>query len=104
MRLSIALNFSELSPQNASTLAAVESAQFVLCLDAPAVPKASYTDEEVHLNQLLHGGVENATNRWFDKCLQLVMATNGHAGVCYEHSPAEGPAVAALMDYTVDVL
>ena len=26
----------------------------------------------------------------------------GYAGITYEHSPAEGPAVAALMDYVMD--
>ena len=34
--------------------------------------------------------------------VQLIVSTDGFAGICYCHSPAEGPAVAALMDYACD--
>ena len=37
-------------------------------------------------------------------CLQFTVSPNGYAGLTYEHTPAEGPAVASLMDYVMDKL
>ncbi|VDM80005.1 unnamed protein product [Strongylus vulgaris] len=49
------------------------------------------------------GGTEvNSCNRWYDKTLQLIAGKNGYCGLCYEHTPAEGPPVASLMDFICD--
>lgn len=65
-------------PVNAETLATIDSAIMVLCLD----------DDEPHsltdaCNVLLHN--TDGTNRWFDKNC-LVVCANGKAGVTMEHS------------------
>ena len=36
--------------------------------------------------------------------LQICMSEDGHAGMCYEHSAAEGPPVAALCNYIIENL
>ncbi|ETN68346.1 Choline/Carnitine O-acyltransferase [Necator americanus] len=54
--------------------------------------------------EVLHGGGAkvNSCNRWFDKTIQFVAGKDGRCGLCYEHTPAEGPPVAALMDFICD--
>ncbi|KIH43548.1 hypothetical protein ANCDUO_26444, partial [Ancylostoma duodenale] len=32
----------------------------------------------------------------------VIAGKNGYCGICYEHTPAEGPPVAALMEYICD--
>lgn len=34
--------------------------------------------------------------------MQFCIGENGMSGLTYEHSPAEGPPVAALMDFVMD--
>jgi carnitine O-palmitoyltransferase 2 len=70
---------------NAASLAAVDDALFVLTLDgdAPATPEALS-------RTMLHGC---GSNRWFDKCLNIVVAANGRAGVSWEHAWGDGVAV-----------
>jgi len=54
--------------------------------------------------QMIHGGKTNSGNRWFDKTIQFVVGAEGEVGITYEHSAAEGPPIAALMDYVVQYL
>lgn len=74
-------------------------------------------DKDQQARQALHGGGSkcNSVNRWFDKTIQVcfshylksskfVIGSNGYCGMTYEHTPAEGPPVAALMDYICDRL
>ena len=51
--------------------------------------------------QCLHGGgaAYNSANRWFDKCIQLVVGCEGNVGITGEHSPADGMPLALLMNY-----
>ncbi|KAK6019333.1 Choline/Carnitine O-acyltransferase [Ostertagia ostertagi] len=72
------------NPTNSSHLSTIEDALFVC----------------------LHGGgtMSNSCNRWFDKTLQFVIGANGACGLTYEHTPAEGPPVAAMMDFICDKL
>ena len=37
-------------------------------------------------------------------CFQICVSVDGHAGMCYEHSAAEGPPVAALCNHILDNL
>lgn len=98
--------------KNKANLEAIEKALFVLCLDqrppystqSPSVmemPTCSVT-----ARQSLHGdGTEyNSCNRWFDKIVQVCVSVDGHAGMCYEHSAAEGPPVASLCNYILSNL
>ncbi|CAO4382976.1 unnamed protein product [Caenorhabditis nigoni] len=90
--------------KNAESLEAVEKALFVVCLDKSSDPPVGYTEKDEQSRQALHGGGSkvNSCNRWFDKTIQFVIGTNGYTGMTYEHTPAEGPPVGALMDYICD--
>ncbi|KIH61906.1 Choline/Carnitine O-acyltransferase, partial [Ancylostoma duodenale] len=82
----------------------IEDALFVVCIDQESEPPKGYTERDEHARQILHGGGAqvNSGNRWFDKTLQVIAGKNGYCGICYEHTPAEGPPVAALMEYICD--
>jgi carnitine O-acetyltransferase len=70
------------------------------------MPLAGYTDRDEQALQALQGGGtrKNSANRWFDKTIQFVIGFDGYISTAYEHSPAEGPPVANLMDYICDQL
>uniref|UniRef100_A0A914XCN8 Choline/carnitine acyltransferase domain-containing protein n=1 Tax=Plectus sambesii TaxID=2011161 RepID=A0A914XCN8_9BILA len=89
---------------NEQSLEAIETALFVVCLDKPTTHGPDRTDGDEQARQSLHGGgsESNSGNRWFDKTLQFVIGHNGYSGLCYEHTPAEGPPVANIMDFICD--
>ncbi|KAI6206214.1 hypothetical protein M3Y94_00882100 [Aphelenchoides besseyi] len=76
-------------------------ALFVLALDQTVQPRPGNGREETLMHQALLGGGarENAINRWFDKTVQLFLNSNGDIGCTYEHTPAEGPPVANMLDF-----
>ena len=86
---------------NKESFKSIERSIFALCLDkeTPQVPESEYRNDLSA--RVLHGGGSewNSSNRWFDKTLQMVVDKNGGVGVVYEHSPAEGPPIASMMDY-----
>ncbi|TVK72986.1 Carnitine O-acetyltransferase [Bagarius yarrelli] len=82
----------------------IQRSIFTVCLDAP-MPQVS--NEMYHTQaavQMLHGGGSqwNSGNRWFDKTLQFIIGEDGTCGVIYEHAPAEGPPIVALIDHVVE--
>jgi carnitine O-palmitoyltransferase 2 len=81
---------------NAASLAAVDDALFVLTLDgeSPDTPEALS-------RTMLHGC---GTNRWFDKCLNLIVAANGRAGVNWEHAWGDGVAVLNFFNAVFDTV
>lgn len=95
------LRFAE---NNAAEIEAFEDALFVLALDNAYPVPAGQSREEANMLNAVHGGgsAQNTPNRWFDKCLNLYVNTNGAMGLCYEHTPAEGPPVAGLLEYCQD--
>ncbi|KAI6241907.1 Carnitine O-acetyltransferase [Aphelenchoides fujianensis] len=76
-------------------------ALFVLGLDRTFSNRPGTGRQETLMHQALLGGGprENAINRWFDKTVQLFLNTNGDIGCTYEHTPAEGPPVANMLDF-----
>jgi len=70
---------------NKESLEKVESALFVVCLD-DVTPSSPNEVSKV----LLHG---DGRNRWFDKSLQLIIASNGKSGINMEHSGLDGHTV-----------
>ncbi|WKX97298.1 hypothetical protein Q1695_013169 [Nippostrongylus brasiliensis] len=92
------------NPTNAAHLSCVEDALFVVCLDKESDPPKGYTEKDELARQCLHGGgtKSNSSNRWFDKTLQFVIGKTGGCGITYEHTPAEGPPVATMMDFICD--
>ncbi|XP_015765594.1 PREDICTED: carnitine O-acetyltransferase-like isoform X2 [Acropora digitifera] len=98
--------------KNKANLEAIEGAVFVLCLDQPP-PHSTQSPSVMEMptssvtaRQCLHGdGTQyNSANRWFDKIIQVCVSEDGHSGICYEHSAAEGPPVAALCNYILENL
>ena len=92
--------------KNKECLKSIERSIFALCLDkeVPSVP-----EEEWRHNfgaRLLHGGGStwNSGNRWFDKTIQMIVDKTGGVGLAYEHSPAEGPPIAAMLDYVYEYI
>lgn len=87
---------------NANSLAVVESALFVVCLD-------DYEPEDIGElcgnflcgSYRLDGGVQvgTCTNRWYDK-LQIIVCSNGEAGINFEHTGVDGHTV---LRYAADV-
>lgn len=87
---------------NSLCLDMIDKALFVVCLDDTSPATAS----EMCNNMLcgtykLEKGVQvgTCTNRWYDK-LQIIVAANGAAGVCFEHSAVDGHTV---LRYVADV-
>ncbi|CAJ0949344.1 unnamed protein product [Ranitomeya imitator] len=89
---------------NKESVRSIQKSIFTVCLDGP-MPKVS--DEHYRSRvaaQMLHGGGSrlNSGNRWFDKTLQFIVAEDGSCGMVYEHAPAEGPPIVALLDHVVE--
>ncbi|XP_057381809.1 carnitine O-acetyltransferase-like [Daphnia carinata] len=91
-------------PVNRASLKAIEDSIFVMCLDKPSKIEDNATISTRMALQLLHGygSANNSGNRWFDKTLQLIVSEDGVNGLCYEHSPTEGPPIANLADFIVN--
>lgn len=62
-------------PVNATNLKAIQDSLFLVCLDDYSLKK----NIDVAHHQIFHG--VNAENRWFDKAIQLIVTSNGRAGV-----------------------
>ncbi|XP_030377429.1 carnitine O-acetyltransferase-like [Scaptodrosophila lebanonensis] len=88
------------NPKNLQVLKVIEQALFTVSLDRN-VPATKEDQLNVLAQQLLHGGglMENSSNRWMDKTLQLIVNPNGMAGFCFEHAPADCQPVAVMMDF-----
>lgn len=72
---------------NTNQLEKIDSALFCLCLDEGKL----HSDNSIPMvKQLLYG---NITNRWFDKSLSVIVASDGTAGINFEHSWGDGVAV-----------
>ncbi|CAF1129649.1 unnamed protein product [Adineta ricciae] len=99
---------------NRDSLDLIERCIFIICLDQSESSNDSEDDgESVNFSkatkrdfvslgeQILHGGKNtiNAANRWYDKTMQFIIATDGLFGLNYEHSPAEAIAVIQLIEH-----
>uniref|UniRef100_A0A674MJW6 Carnitine O-acetyltransferase a n=1 Tax=Takifugu rubripes TaxID=31033 RepID=A0A674MJW6_TAKRU len=90
--------------KNQESVSAIQRSIFTLCLDG-AMPKvATEMYRSCAAIQMLHGGGSqwNSCNRWFDKTLQFIVGEDGTCGANYEHAPAEGPPIVALIDHVVE--
>jgi len=105
-------------PTNVESLKIIEESLFILSIDRPnrslSLPrdKTDPAIEDIELSerqtmaalQMMHGNKTNSGNRWFDKTIGFIVGTEGEVGLVYEHSPAEGPPIANLMDYIVQYM
>lgn len=88
-------------PTNKQSIKTIQRSIFMVCLDeaVPAVTEENWVTDMAL--RALHGGGShnNSANRWFDKTLQFIICPDGGVGLTYEHSPAEGPPIMALLDH-----
>lgn len=84
------------SSMNEDSLRAIESSLLVLNLD----DEAPVSRTEV-ARGLWHG---NGRNRFFDKCVQIVVFENGKAGLLGEHAMLDGMPMARYCDYLLSRL
>lgn len=89
---------------NKESVRTIQKSIFTVCLDAPMPTVSDDHYKSRVAAQMLHGGGSrlNSGNRWFDKTLQFIVAEDGSCGLVYEHAPAEGPPIVALLDHVVE--
>jgi carnitine O-acetyltransferase len=78
-------------------LAAVETAILVLVLESGPAPVSPCSSAAASL--FLHG---DARARWFDKSIQLIVAANGVAGFCMEHTGFDGSTAVRFAEFLVE--
>lgn len=83
-----------MSAANRATLEAVESADFLVCLDV----EAPSTAIERYRQFWMGGGV---SNRWYDKPVQFVVCDNGTSGFTGEHSMMDGLSTMRLSEHVI---
>ncbi|CAG0914256.1 unnamed protein product [Notodromas monacha] len=99
-------------PVNAESMEEIETCLFLVCFDKPlpvTFNRRNIGEERDESNvalQMLHGGGTkfNSCNRWFDKTAQFIFTTDGHIGLCFEHSALEGIAIVQIMDRLLTTL
>lgn len=69
---------------------------FVVCLDDNSMPK----NIDFSHKQFFHNN--NGRNRWFDKCVQIIVASSGRAGCNGEHTPADAVVPGKLFEYVIE--
>ncbi|KAJ3150271.1 hypothetical protein HDU86_006662 [Geranomyces michiganensis] len=78
---------------NAHNLDVINDALFAVCLDDHSLSK----NIDISHRQIFHN--DTGKNRWFDKAMQLIVASNGRAGVNGEHTPADAVIPGKIFDY-----
>ncbi|KAF9977315.1 Carnitine O-acetyltransferase mitochondrial [Actinomortierella ambigua] len=86
--------FFQVHATNKAHMAKLDSSMFLLCLD-----KSSPETPEEFSRACWHG---DGTNRWFDKCFQLIVFENGRAGMNGEHSKMDATPTSRLCRYMID--
>lgn len=81
-----------MSPGNVEYFHVIDSAMFVLCLDAGSPD----TPEQI----ARQGYIGDGSNRWFDKVLQFYVSGNGRSGQITEHGIIDGTTPARLLEWT----
>ncbi|XP_027881863.1 carnitine O-acetyltransferase isoform X1 [Xiphophorus couchianus] len=91
-------------PTNKASVSSIQRSIFTLCLDGSTSGAAGDQSRSAAAVQMLHGGGSRgySANRWFDKTLQFIVGEDGTCGANYEHAPAEGPPIVALIDHVVE--
>lgn len=90
---------------NKASVEEIQRCIFLLALDGPIYNPTGNIMNDAALN-CVHGNGPNgyAGNRWYDKTLQFIVGKKGAVGLTYEHTPAEGPPIANLMDHIMDFI
>ncbi|XP_074501432.1 carnitine O-acetyltransferase-like isoform X1 [Sebastes fasciatus] len=90
-----------LDKTNKESLSAIQSSIFTVCLDG-AMPADEIYDRSAGVQVLYGGGSQwNSGNRWFDKCLQLIIGEDGTCGANLTHYTADGTTMMSLLGHTL---
>ncbi|MBD2182053.1 choline/carnitine O-acyltransferase [Planktothrix sp. FACHB-1355] len=81
---------TSISPANARSLALLDSALFVVCLD-----ETTPSNLKTSLENAFYG---DGQNRWFDKPVQIIVTANCQAAINIEHSGFDGYTVMRMTD------
>lgn len=95
-----------LDPANAESLQRVDSALLVLNLDAESPSTLTEASQDFLggvsvIDPDSDAQVGSCLNRWYDKTLQLIVCSNGMAGVNFQHSHVDGHTV---LRYASDII
>ena len=93
-----------LSPNNRHSLDSIATSLLCLSLDSYTLPSLPTDDPLAQplVDAQLHNafvGIDGGRNRWYDKPTDLVVETNGRAGICGEHSATDAIYHAGAIDY-----
>ena len=75
--------------QNIEALTVIESSAFAVCLD-----DHDPDSQTSSARQLL---LDDGTNRWYDKTIQLIVFANGRAGLYAEHALIDATVISRLL-------
>lgn len=90
---------------NKASLEEIQRCVFLVALDGPVVNSTGNAMTDAALNCVHGNGPQGyAGNRWYDKTIQFIVGKKGAVGLTYEHTPAEGPPIANLMDHIMDYI
>lgn len=97
-----------LDPRNRQTMQSIESSIFALSLDPYTMPPApSSLSNDPYTRTIIDAHVRNASggingrNRWYDKALNVMVETNGRAGMMGEHSPCDALIPSIVVDFAL---
>ncbi|KAL2913180.1 hypothetical protein HK105_207299 [Polyrhizophydium stewartii] len=82
-----------LGGKNTETFKWIDTALFAVCLDDRALPLTLSDQAKAVFHNF------DARNRWFDKCLQVVITNDARVGVNGEHSPCDALVPAYAIDF-----
>ncbi|KAJ3089589.1 hypothetical protein HK102_005995 [Quaeritorhiza haematococci] len=82
-----------LSTDNSKNFDIINNALFVVCLD----DHSTIANKNQSHKQIFHNF--DGRNRWFDKSIQLVVASSGRAGMNGEHTPADAVTPGTIIDF-----
>lgn len=96
------------SPKNRASMDMIDRSLIGLSLDTYTLPTLPARDDPLRMAQVdaqMHnaqGGLNGGENRWFDKCLTVVVETNGRAAIMGEHSPVDALIPSYVVDYALN--
>lgn len=85
-----------LSPDNVEYFRVLDSAMFVLCLDAGSPESPDQIARQ--------GYIGDGANRWFDKVLQFYVSANGRSGMITEHGILDGTTATRLLEWIANAM
>ncbi|KAK3881695.1 hypothetical protein Pcinc_013879, partial [Petrolisthes cinctipes] len=90
---------------NRASIEEIHRCIFLVALDGPVVNPTGNEMNDAALNCVHGNGPQGyAGNRWYDKTIQFIVGKKGAVGLTYEHTPAEGPPIANLMDHIMNYI